>query len=104
MSGDNLSVRSESVSPVTQAPPPPADQTATDENLDDISNLDPDDTSSIFSDDSDDFQTPNNYRLNNNNANNNINNRGHRRGIRELNNLGNVEHLPRLRSGRPGRR
>ena len=99
VSGDNLSVRSESVSPVTQAPPP-ADQTATDENLDDISNLDPDDTSSIFSDDSDDFQTPNNYRLNNNNANNNINNRGHRRGIRELNNLGNVEHLPRLRPRR----
>ena len=103
VSGDNLSVRSES--PVTPAPTP-ADQTATDENLDDISNLDPDDNSSIFSDDSDDFQMPNNYQAhnNNNNVNNNINNNGARRGMRELNSLGNVEPLPRLRSGRPGRR
>ena len=78
--------------------------TAADENLDDISNLDPDDNLSIISDDSDDFQIPNNYQANNNdNVNNNINNNA-RRGARELNSLGSVQPLPRLRSGRSGRR
>ena len=101
VSGDNLSVRSAST--VTPAPPT-ADVTAADENLDDISNLDPDDNLSIISDDSDDFQIPNNYQANNNdNVNNNINNNA-RRGARELNSLGSVQPLPRLRSGRSGRR
>ena len=101
VSGDNLSVRSAST--VTPAPPT-ADVTAADENLDDISNLDPDDNLSIISDDSDDFQIPNNYQANNNdNVDNNINNNA-RRGARELNSLGFVQPLPRLRPRRSERR
>ena len=102
VSGDNLSVRS--VSSVTPVATPTADMTAADENLDDISNLDPDDNVSIISEDSDDFQMPNNYQRNNNNNNvqNNVNNHA-RRGNRELNSLGSVPPMPRLRSGRSGR-
>ena len=96
VSGDNLSVRS--ASSVTSAPPT-ADATAADENLDNNSNFDQDDNLSIISDDSDDFTLPNNYQANNNNnVNNNINNNP-RRGNRELNSLGSVQPMPRLRSG-----
>ena len=91
---------------MTPAAPAVATPTAdlTDENLDDISNLDPDDNVSIISEDSDDFQMPNNYQRNNNNNNvqNNVNNPA-RRGNRELNSLGSVPQMPRLRSGRSGR-
>ena len=94
MSGDNLSVRSAS----STTPAPTADAPATDENLDNNSVID-DDNLSILSDDSDDFALPDTYPRNNNNVNQNINN-NHRRGNRELNSLGPIRPLPRLRSGR----
>ena len=45
----------------------------------------------------DDFIIPNLYQNNNNNVNNNLNNNQPRRGNRELNSLGSVTPLPRLR-------
>ena len=93
VSGDNLSVRSSTPPKATAE----AEAPATDEILESTSTFD-DDNLSIFSDDSDEFHLPKN---NNNNVNNNNNNNQHpRRGNRELNNLGSVQPLPRLRSGR----
>ena len=94
VSGDNLSTRSAS----SVTPTPTADATATDENLENNSTID-DDNLSILSDDSDDFALPDIYPNNNNNVNNNINN-NNRRGFRELNSLGPIQPLSRLRSGR----
>ena len=88
MSGDNLSDR---------VPVPTADAVGADENLEINSTLE-DDNLSIISDGSDDFIMPNLYPNNNNNNNvNNNNNNNPRRGNRELNSLGSVPPLPRLR-------
>ena len=94
VSGDVMSART--VSSATSTPP--ADATATDDNLDNNSTID-DDNLSILSDDSEDFELPDAYPNNNNNVNN-VNNNNHRRGLRELNNLGPIQNLSRLRSGR----
>ena len=91
VSGDNLS---RAVEPTKVA----------DENieLEDVIPNDNDDASSIISDFSDDLELLTN--TNNNVANNVYNNLENlnqpRRGQRELRNLGQVQRLPRLRSGR----
>ena len=89
VSGDNLS---RAVEPVK----------VTDENieLDDVVANDNDEVSSVISDFSDDFEllTNSNNKPVDYNVNNNLNQQ--RRGIRELRNLGDVQRLPRLRSGR----
>ena len=88
VSGDNLSDR---------VPVPTAVAVGADENLEINSTLE-DDNLSIISDGSDDFVMPNLYPNNNNNNNvNNNNNNNPRRGNRELNSLGSVPPLPRLR-------
>ena len=91
VSGDNLS---RAVEPTKVA----------DENieLEDAIPNDNDDASSVISDFSDDLELLTN---NNNNVTNNVyknleNLNQPRRGIRELRNLGEVQRLPRLRSGR----
>ena len=72
---------------------PPA---ATADNSDENSIVD-DDNLSILSDESEDFELPETHFNNNNNV---INVNNNRRGFRELNNLGPVQNLSRLRSGR----
>ena len=75
---------------------PPADAIAAADTFDEDSIIE-DDNLSIISDDCDDFALPINQQNNDNNVNHNVNN--NRRGMRELNNLGPVQNLSRLRSG-----
>ena len=74
----------------------PADAAAAVDNIDNYSNID-EDNLSIFSDQSE-FELP--ATQNNTNNNNVINVNHYRRGLRELNNLGPVQSLSRMRSGR----
>ena len=96
VSGDVMSARAAS-----SATLPSADQgphaTAAD-NFDENSIID-DDNLSILSDESEDFELPETHFNNNNNVNN-VNNNNNRCGLRELNNLGPIQNLSRLRSGR----
>ena len=91
VSGDVMSARAAS-----SATLPPADATAAADNFDENSIIE-DDNLSILSDESEDFELPETHHNNNNNVNNVNNNR---RGLRELNNLGPIQNLSRLRSGR----
>ena len=77
--------------PSADAPPATAD-----DNIDDTVVVD-DDNLSVVSEESEDLELPIAHNNVNNNVNNAVNNR---RGRRELNNLGPVQNLPRLRSGR----
>ena len=91
VSGDVMSSRAASRATLPSADAPPA---AAADNIDETTVVD-DDNLSIISDISGDFELPNtNYNNNVINVNNN------RRGCRELNNLGPVQNLSRLRSGR----
>ena len=88
VSGD---VMSRAAQPSADAPP-----AAAVDNIDDNTVVD-DDNLSIISDVSEDLELPNTQ----NNYNNNVMNvNNNRRGCRELNNLGPVQNLSRLRSGR----
>ena len=89
LSGDVMSSRA--AQPSADAPP-----AAAVDNFDENSIVD-DDNLSILSDESEDFELPETHFNNNNNV---INANNNRRGCRELNNLGPVQNLSRLRSGR----
>ena len=93
VSGDVMSSRAESRAAQPSADAPPA---AAVDNFDENTIVD-DDNLSIISDESEDLELPN---TNNNNNNNVINANNNRRGCRELNNLGPIKNLSRLRSGR----
>ena len=87
VSGDNMSRAA--TQPSAEAPPAPAD-----DNTNDIVVVD-DDNLSVISEESVDLELPIAHNNVYNNVNNAVNNR---RGRRELNNLGPVQNLPRLRS------
>ena len=94
VSGDVMSARAASSTTL-----PSADATPAVDNFDNDSIIE-DDNLSILSDESDDFELPETHLNNNHNVNNVNNNNNHRRGLRELNNLGPIQNLSRLRSGR----
>ena len=93
VSGDCMSARA--AKPTADAPLAPATATTAD-NIDENTVID-DDNLSVISDISEDFEMPNTQYNHNNNV---INENNNRRGRRELNNLGPVQSLSRLRSGR----
>ena len=93
VSGDVMSSRAASHAAQPSADASPA---AAVDNIDETAVVD-DDNLSIMSDISEDLELPN---TNNNYNNNVINVNNNRRGCRELNNLGPVQNLSRLRSGR----
>ena len=93
VSGDVMSSRVAAREPAAETPP-----AATADNFDENSIVD-DDNLSILSDESEDFELPETHFNNNNNVIN-VNNNNNRRGFRELNNLGPIQNLSRLRSGR----
>ena len=94
VSGDCMSSRA--AQPTADAPLAPATATAAADNIDENTVID-DDNLSVISDISEDFEMPNTQYNHNNNV---INANNNRRGCRELNNLGPVQNLSRLRSGR----
>ena len=95
VSGDVMS-RATRAQPDGVAPAAAQNAAATVDNVDD-NIVDEDDNLSVSSDASEDLILPNSYVNNNNNVMNNNNNR---RGRRELNNLGPIHNMSRLRSGR----
>ena len=94
VSGDVMSSRVAAREPAAETPP-----AATADNFDENSIVD-DDNLSILSDESEDFELPETHFNNNNNNVIDVNNNNNRRGFRELNNLGPIQNLSRLRSGR----
>ena len=97
VSGDVMShaarVKPDAVSPAAAAAGQPAEPAAAVDDVDD-DNFVNNDNLSITSDASEDLDMPNSY------VNNNVRINNNRRGQRELNNLGPVQNLSRLRSGR----
>ena len=98
VSGDVMSraahVKPDVVSPAASAAAPAAAQPAAAVDTVDDDIFVNDDNLSVYSDASEDLELPNSY------VNNNVRINNNRRGQRELNNLGPVQNLSRLRSGR----
>ena len=92
VSGDVMS-RAASVKPDVASPAAAGAPVAAVDNVDDDIFVN-DDNLSVTSDASEDLDLPNSY------VNNNVRINNNRRGQRELNNLGPVQNLSRLRSGR----